>query len=38
MEKFTGMPVMDLARQRKAKKEAEEAGERYELPGVGIKF
>ena len=37
MEKFTGMPVMDLSRQIKKKKKAIEKGERYKLPGIGVK-
>ena len=38
IEKVAGLPVQDLARQRRKKKEAIEKGERYQLPGVGIKF
>ena len=36
MEKFTGMPVMDLARQKAKKKKAIEEGTRYEQPKVGF--
>ena len=36
MEKFTGMPVMDLARQRKKKEKAIEEGTRYKQPKVGF--
>ena len=38
IEKVAGLPVQDLARQRRKKKEAIEKGERYQLPKVGIKF
>jgi len=36
MEKFTGMPVMDLARQKAKKEKAIEKGERYKQPKVGF--
>ena len=36
MEKFTGMPVMDLARQKKKKEKAMEKGTRYKQPKVGF--
>ena len=38
IEKVAGLPVQDLARQRRKKKEAIEKGERYKLPGVGVKY
>jgi len=36
IEKFVGLPVMDIARQKKAKRKAIEEGTRYKQPKVGF--